>query len=555
MLAGDFDRKQAIVVGAILAAFLVLSLAWISLPGPDADEALFVAVWYRHSPMAMYIDDIQVGHSKIVTMVGSYNGALKGWVWSLFFAFGRSVYTMRVPAVLLAAVTLALFYRWARRMYSERTAAVALLLAAVDPTYIVSSRIDYGPVVLQRLLLMAGIMAGTSWALGLAPPARRWSRLAASGFFFGLALWDKATFGWCLLALAATLLILFPGQVRQRLRPASIAVFVFFLCLGSLPLLLYNARTATRGTREVTNLESFDAATWNLKRDNFRLTLNGYYLYGSMGGESIDRGEAATVHDTGQRLLDALGWFAPERGTWLPWALAAAAVVGAAAVWRRRRAVLFPLVLSLLHWIAVSLTRGAGGPHHFTLIYPFPHLGIAVAGVWLWEESSRLPRAITFVARRGLALALAAVVLTELAYDARQLSAFRQIRGPGIWSDAIYDIARYLKAQRPDLVVNMDWGFGNPLLFLTDDQVRQNEFYSKIAWEPPENQAAQVEELVPLLSQPNTLFLTHTDAFLCFPATKKVFEQALTKAGKRARVVRRFYQGTGEAVAQLVRVE
>jgi hypothetical protein len=555
MLPGDFDRRQAVVVGAILAAYLALSLAWISLPGPDADEALFVAVWYRYSPLAMYVDHIRVFHSKIVTMVGSYNGALKGWVWSLFFAAGRSVYTMRVPAVLLAAVTLALFYRWARRVYSQPTAAVALLLAAIDPAYIVSSRIDSGPVVLQRLLFMAGIMAGTSWALDPARAARVWSRLAVSGFFFGLALWDKATFAWCLLALAATLLVLFPGQVRQRLRPASIAVFVFFLCLGSLPLLLYNARTATRGTREVTSLESFDAETWNLKWHNFRLTLNGYYLYGTMGGESIDRSEVATVHDTGQRLLDALGWFAPERGTWLLWALAAAALVGVAAAWRRRRAILFPLLLALAHWIAVSLTRGAGGPHHFTLIYPFPHLGIAAAGFWLWEESSRLPRAITFVARRGLALALAAVVLTELAYDARQLSAFRQIRGAGIWSDAIYDIAGYLKAHRPDLVVNMDWGFGNPLLFLTDDQVRQKEFYEKIAFEPPENQAAHVEELVPLLSRPNTLFLTHTEPFLCFPATGKVFEQALTKAGRRARLVRRFYQSTGEAVAQLVRVE
>lgn len=504
MLSGESNRKELIGAGAILAAFLFFSLAWISLPGPDADESLFVAVWHRYSPLATHVDHIQILDARIVTMVGSYNGALKGWLWSLFFAAGRSVYTMRIPAVLLAALTLGLFYLWVRRVYSPGTAIVALLLAALDPVYIVSSRIDYGPVVLQRLLLMAGILAGTSWALDPDRPAR-WCRLAGCGFCFGLALWDKATFGWCLIALATTLLVLFPREVFRRMRPTPIAVFVCFFYLGCWPLLFYNLRTVTRGTGEVTHLESFDAETWSSKWFNFRLTLNGYYTYGLMGGESIDGGEVANVYDGTQRLLDALGWFAPERGTWLPAALAAALLAGSVAIWRRQRAVLFPLVLSLAHWAAVFLTRGAGAPHHTTLIYPFPHLAIAAAGVWCWQSMSRLPAIPAGIMRRALVMGLAAVVLTELAYDARQLSAFRQVRGTGVWSDALYDIAGYLKTNRPSLVVNMDWGFGNPLLFLTDDCVRQIEFYEKVAFQPAGNDAAQTEDLLPLFSRPGTL--------------------------------------------------
>ncbi len=262
----------------------------------------------------------------------------------------------------------------------------------------------------------------------------------------------------------------------------------------------------------------------------------------------------ATVDDASQRFLDALGWFAPEPGTLFPWALGGTLLVGAAAVWRRQRAVLFPLVLTLALWAAVFLTRGAGGPHHTTLIYPFPHLALAAAGVWLWGGASRLPVAAAWVVRRGLAVALAAVVLTQLGYDARQLSAFRRVRGTGIWTDAIYDIAAYLKANRPLLLVNMDWGFSNPLLLLTDDGVRQNDYYTEVAWGPAE-QSIQIEKLLPLLSRPNTLFLFHTERFMVFPATKTVFERALVKAGKRPRLVRRFYQATGEAVAQLVRLE
>ena len=288
------DRKHAVavMVVAVLAAYLFFSLAWISLPGPDADEVLFIAVWYRYSPISFYVDHFRIFHSNIVTMVGSYNGALKGWLWSLFFAVNRSMYTVRIPAALLGGVILALFYCWVRRLYSGPTALVALLLAATDPVYIISSRIDSGPVVLQRLLLLVGILAGTSWLLDRARPARAHSRLAASGLCLGLALWDKATFAWCLLALAATLLVLFPREMLRRLRPYPAAVFLLFLCLGSLPLPVFNVRAADSGTRGFIQWEPFDAERWTNKWANFRLTLNGRYLYTAMGGELIERGRS-----------------------------------------------------------------------------------------------------------------------------------------------------------------------------------------------------------------------------------------------------------------------
>jgi 4-amino-4-deoxy-L-arabinose transferase-like glycosyltransferase len=436
------------------------------------------------------VDHFRTFHRNFETMIGTYNGAVKGWLWWLFFAAGRSVYTLRVPAVLLGAVALLLFYGWARRLYPPGTVLVALLLAATDPVYINTSRIDYGPVVLQRLLLMAGLLAGTKFVLagpgvrrvGAVPgdggipagvpgggPRRRgllphgsYGWLVLSGFCFGLALWDKATFAWCLMALSAALLVLFPKEVLRRLRPLPIVVFLFFFCLGSLPLTAFNVRTKTRGTREVMHWESLDAKTCNEKWANFRLSFDGYYTYGMMGGDAFDEG-VATVYDRTQWCLDALGWFAPQRGTLFTWVLAATMLIGVAAAWRRQRAVLFPLVLSLVHWVVVFVTRGAGGPHHTTLIYPIPHLAFAAAGAWLWQGAGRLPVAAAWVARRGLVLALTAVVMVQLAFDARQLSSFRQVRGTRMWSDAIYDLAGYLKANPPGLLVNMDWGFGFPL--------------------------------------------------------------------------------------------
>jgi 4-amino-4-deoxy-L-arabinose transferase-like glycosyltransferase len=563
------NRKHELAaIAAILGAYLFFSLAWISLPGLQFDELLFTSVWYRHSKSNFYFEQFRILGGNILTMMGSYLGALKGWLWSLVFVLGRSVFTVRIPAVLLGGITLALFYYWVRRWYSRPPALVALLLAATDCVYIITTRMDYGPVALQRLLLMAGILAGTKWALEIknvaraaahtATPALRTphsafrihSRLAAAGFCFGLGLWDKATFAWGLMALAATLLVLFPREVLRRLRPFPAAVFLLFFCLGALPFLDYNLRTPGRGTRAMSRWESFDATTWKLKWINFHRGVGGNYVYGLMGGESIDRGESPRMcDDAAQRLLDALGWFTPQQGTLFPWALGATMLVGAAAAWYRQRAVLFPLVLSLAHWIAVLLTREAGGPHHTTLIYPFPHLAVAAAGVWVWQGAARLPVAASWMARRGLALALAAVVLTQLAFNARQLSAYRQVRGARVWTDATYDIAAYLKANRPDLLVNMDWGFGIPLQFLTDDRVLLYSFCRHF-----EKEEAQIEELRPLVARTNTLFLLHTEPFVVFPSMT-TFKKAVAQAGKRVCPVRTFYQGNGEAVALLVQLE
>lgn len=549
------NRKHAIpILGGIAAAYLFFGLAWISLPGLEADEVLFIAVWYRNTPSNFFADQFHVFGTNFATMMGQYLGTFKGCLWSLFFLLGRSVYTTRIPAVLLGGATLALFYCWVRRWYSRPTALVALLLAATDPGYIATSRLDWGPVVLQRFLMMAGIFAGTSWALDRQRRVRWDYRLAVSGFCFGLALWDKATFAWFLIALTVTLLVLFPRETARRLRPFAVSVFLLMFCLGSLPFLHYNWHERSRGTREAAGWESFDAHTWNCKWTDFRTILDGSYIYGMINGQVNDRGAEARIDDAGQQFLDALSWFAPERATLFPWALAATLLAGAAALWQRRRAVLFPLVLTLAHWTVMALTRSGGGPHHTTLMYPFPHLAIAAAGVWLWEGATRFPVAAALVIRRGLAVALAALALTQTAYDARQLSAYRQLRGTRFWTDANYDIAGYLKANPPDLVVNMDWGFGDVLLLLTDDRVRLKDYYGEIAFGHPDDESAQINKLLPLLFWPNTLFLSHTEPFTAFPS-KNVFERAMAKAGKRPCLVRTFYQGTGEAVAQLVRVE
>src|SRR5258708_33367033 len=99
-------------------------------------------------------------------MVASYAGTLKTLIWwPLFALFGTGVWTLREPAVIGGAATIWLFHMLLRRIAGERAAAVGCVLLAVDPLFLLTSCYDWGPQVLQHLLLVGGVLAAVVSAL------------------------------------------------------------------------------------------------------------------------------------------------------------------------------------------------------------------------------------------------------------------------------------------------------------------------------------------------------------------------------------------------------
>lgn len=531
------------IVAAALVVYLLLGLAWISLPGPEHDEVLFLNASFPHGPVTWYIAKVRIFGHDVPTMLMPYVGALKGLLWrGVFLLWKPSVYSVRVPAVLLGGAALLLFYFWARQFYSRGTALAALGLAATDPTYIYSARVDWGPVVLAHLFCFAGLLLGALW---LRKDHGNWVHLAGAGFCFGLGLWDKATFAWFLLALAATLAVLFPREMRPRLRPSYMAVLLLSFLMGAFPLVRYNLTARQSGTAQAVRLERPERTVIEGKVFHLHITLDGRFVYFLMGGWIMDQGVSFSVSDRPQLALDGLARLGPSSGTLLPWAAAAALLIGLAAR-GARRAILFPSLLALFVWLQMIPIKDAGSAHHLALLYPFPHLAVAAAGSWLWSRAG-------FRGRPVLAFALAVLLLTQIGWAARYLQVFRLTGGLGNWTDAIYQIAHYLDAAKPDVVVNMDWGFTYPLLLLSS--TRQMDFYGEVSFQKPADELPYIRQLISLLERPGTLFLFHTEGYENFSVARMLFERALELSGKRARVVRTFYQRTGEPVAYLAAAE
>src|ERR1017187_2946798 len=89
----------------------------------------------------------------------SYLGTLKSWLYRPIFQwFGVGVPVVRLPMLLAGAASVWLFYRLLRRAAGERAALLGCGLLAADSLYLLTTCFDWGPVALQHLLMLSGML-------------------------------------------------------------------------------------------------------------------------------------------------------------------------------------------------------------------------------------------------------------------------------------------------------------------------------------------------------------------------------------------------------------
>ena len=148
----------------ICLLFIALGCAWISEMGIQTDEALFAGGIYPP-----YAPGVRLFGKMRPLMLMPYVGTVKSYIWKpLVRNITSPAATIRIPAVLLAGLTVWLFYLLLKRTLGVRTALTGAALLAADATYILTSRWDWGPVVLQHLLTIGGVLAVVRFTEGQA---------------------------------------------------------------------------------------------------------------------------------------------------------------------------------------------------------------------------------------------------------------------------------------------------------------------------------------------------------------------------------------------------
>lgn len=473
-------------------AFVAVSAFFIPRFGIEVDEALIANGIYPHgAPLYSW----HLGSAEIPVMMMSYLGALKTWMYNvIFLIWPPGPMPLRLPTVILAAVSLVLFFLLVDRTVSRRAAWIAVLLLATDPAYLMMNTIDFGPVTFQFLFKLGALVL-------LVKFHRAGSRAALAGAFFllGLAMWDKAIFAWVLAGLALGAVVAFPSELRRHLTMKNLGIATAAGLAGAFPLIVYNVARPLETLRANAAPEAL--AIWG-KSIILWNSIDGSVLFGFF--TRLEPGPMPGVASRWHQSLSiVLGEALGRPRLSLLLIATGAAVLALPLLWRTpaRKPMLFSLAACVGTWIPMVLTAGAGAAaHHVLLMWPFHLMMIAVA--------------LDRIRIKAVLAAIAALLCLSNVAVVNQYYADVIVNGPTLrWSDALAPLHRGLAELRGSRIYFIDWGMMETMTLLSEGKLP--------AYYPD---AAREDELLHALRDPQAIFVGHMRGEAIVPQQRAALE-------------------------------
>ena len=472
ILTPGAPRDLRIVVIAWLALAIALGgLASrnLSVPGLFYDEAIFAGM--AKDFVTGQTHGQHLAGSQVINLFGrpfplfiqDYLGALKCWlVVPSFGLFGSSVPVLRLTSLAWSLAGLLVFMLWTCRWLGLGAALLAGALLALDPTFYFLSLLDWGSVVPSFACRVGGFYLTWLWW-----QRRRTLHAVLAGAFFGLGLFNKFDFIVVLGGVGFAALCCYGRPLWACLRERPIvpvlASLAFLLAAGPTILKLPEILTGSPlGTTPGAGGE------WAEKTGTLRAMYDGSYFYRLMG-----------VGGLFQNMFQRAPYI------WEPFGLAflsAAVLLVVWLVWARwpkpfRQVTSFLVLSTASVTLGVLLLPGAVRMHHSVLVYPFPHMLVAIAVMLLQRRLAR-PGSVTTGARILLSLAAAVLLLGELLAIHKTQRLIRQTGGQGWWSEGLNTFCSQVKSRSDLTIVSLDWGFNEQLLFLTQGPTLKEPFWT-----------------------------------------------------------------------------
>ena len=408
-----------------LSLFLGISLHQLTLPGFYYDEGLDLAPMLQvmHGEPVPLLRDIGVAIGSVTypVMLLDYMGSLNGYLTLPFMLlFGSGVVAARIAPILFSAITIVLTFGLARAWFGGAVAMVAVLLLAVNPSFIWFSRQGISVTSVMTVFSVGSLLLIEQWrqrrrdwrleiidyekrAFNLQSP-RSASNLPLlfAGVFVGLGLWAKFLFVWWIVVIAVVALVWIvlhradekdpsvnegvSGAVALRLRPilhnASQALralpwLAAGFIIGAAPLIYYNLHDLLS--------KPFDL------RNAYTLGL----LFKSLG-QTTDYGvnNLDVLTNLGKAIADfnvfvdgSYFWYngVPFSNVYAVPTFVIAVVVGSLLVYRRaawRKWLALLAAITVTVFISAFTVSGLWATHLF-IILPLPQMVVAAAAVWL----------------------------------------------------------------------------------------------------------------------------------------------------------------------------
>lgn len=453
-----------------ILCFWAAGLQQLNLPGLHYDEAFeavpAVQLLLNQPVQAFRNSSLSLFNREFPLMTQDYIGALNTYFSLPWLALGGiSPFSLRVYALSVGAITLALVYGFTRSLgQSPRAGAAAVLLLCLNPTFVFWSRQGIFVTAINAGIGVAAAWAWLHWWRG-----HRFSMALLGSFLVGLGIYAKLLFLWFmaaggLLALAAW----WYQHHRQRAValppwrwfkgwqwPGLIAAFG----LGCWPLLLYNFQSS---------------GTW------LSLTQNAATSYYGVDNTAFGQNLIVRLGQLGSLLSSDHLWYLGQvhRNPLLLPAFGLALLVSLILSYRGRVLSSIPFFVIGVVVLSSIVTVSDLWITHYALLMPWPAIALALVGCQILQSEILRQRWGHLLLSAVLLLLVIGEGLTTWQYH----EALNRERGLSDHSDAVYDLSRWLHENSAPSVIAMDWGLAAPVTFLTAGRVTPIEVFG-YEWE------------------------------------------------------------------------
>jgi 4-amino-4-deoxy-L-arabinose transferase-like glycosyltransferase len=516
--------------------FFLAGRAFLPHLGIQNDEALFASVLYQPRAAAFML---HIGHSRVPLMLMSYLGTLKALLYRpIFRVFGTGVSALRAPVLLAGVASVWLFYMLLRRVSGERAAVIGCGLLAVDSSYLLTTCFDWGPVALQHLLLVGGLLLLVRFY-----QTRQDLALVGGFFLLGLAMWDKALAAWMLTGIAVAGILTFRRPIFAVTTIRRVGTGALAFALGALPLIIYNVDKKLVTFRSNVARDTSDIPG---KARQLMNTANGQGLFGWMVNEDW---QAPVPHQPEGGLQQASAHISSLAGhprhNLMLYAFALALLLAPLARGNALRTILFALIAMAVAWAQMAVTANAGGSvHHAILLWPFPEMVIAVSFA---AASRRLGRAgIPSVAAVLVVLMVSGALVTNEYYTLMLRNG-----GSQNWTDAVFTLSDYLKGVPSKGIYCADWGIMDSLRLLNRGKLPLNVGTDPIR--KPELGPEDRNYLKRVIGEPSHVFIAHTTDYEFFQGVNAKLLKFAAESGYEREMMAVIPDGWGRPVYEVYR--
>ena len=446
----------AVAYAAVVAQNITLPGVYMDAVNPD-----YLAVRLLHrgtEPIGAWLLPGNYLFGRAPILIAFYHGSLTTWFGLPVFAlFGTTVTGLRIAHALFGFAVLASLYALlARGGAKPWQAALACGALALDPGFTYAFRtqsyITLAPAAFLFLSLYALQRAADSAA------RNRW--LFFAGWLYGLAVVGYFIYAFFLPAVVMAALWWTPAGAR---RGRGLLIAAAGAALGGVAYPMgYALTTASLGGV---------AQAWDYFQQTQR-ALNAFSEQPDLAARFAH--VAATIASVFRNSFHHTLIFGehgevPGSGFKMALLLGAPLLLWLRAEWQRPAPVLLRVLVACgVSFVAVALffgTRLSG--HHFMVLQPLAY-GAFALGLIALARTPRVGRTATAM----VALPIAALVALNVGGQVKESLRLQEVRGAGLYSDAINRLAADLLArERRPFAYFPDWGLSMPVAFLTGGRI------------------------------------------------------------------------------------